>query len=89
MTHNADPNSLDFQRKTPVDIAKDNRFQDIISELSPKPTVKTGCSRSSTGDKSRESAMMDQDRIMLVWERFFENAFKSLGNEFLDLDENL
>ena len=26
---------------------------------------------------------------MQVWERFFENAFKNLGNEYLDLDENL
>lgn len=87
MNYDADPKSLDHQRRTCIDIAKENKNNtEMLNELNGTSSSKSS-SKIASPNKLKESSAVDQERIMQVWERFFENAFKNLGNEYLDLDD--
>jgi hypothetical protein len=47
-------------------------------------SAKKGCSKSQQ-DKDN----VDMGRTMLIWERFFENAFKAMGGEMDEMDQGL
>jgi len=68
------------------------RIQAVLEgDLSTWPGSRAG-SPSSCVKKGRSKVQqdkMDMERTMLIWERFFENAFKAMGGEMDELDQGL
>ena len=89
---NIDDTSIIFKKKdkngrTAIDIASELNYTDIWKLLRDREANKRGYSQSpshtlspySAQKKSKYAQEVDQERIMQIWDKFFENAFKRLA----------
>lgn len=72
--HKADPKLPSQAGKTALELAKEHRCNAALQYL--QSLSQNG---GSTAQPTASNADVSQDRIMEIWERFFENAFKKAG----------
>jgi hypothetical protein len=70
------PNLSNFAGETPIRIAKRLRYDGIVKVLDPNDE-----SIKKNDNKKFLDNSVDQERIMKVWEAFFENAFKHMESQ--------
>jgi hypothetical protein len=71
--------------ETARDIAKRLRYENILNLLDNRTTNKVGNNR-NIGSDLKGAQPVDQERIMKIWETFFENAFKYIEDESKAVD---
>lgn len=82
----ANINSPNKKGKTAKDIAYENNLENIITLF--KSNNNTTNTFNNNKMIKQEQKPIDSDRIMAVWEKFFENAMKQFESE-MDTDESL
>lgn len=70
------PNLSNFAGETPMRIAKRLRYDDIVKILDPNDESINKNDKDTISDNP-----VDQERIMKVWEAFFENAFQHMESQ--------
>lgn len=100
MNNGADVTITTAAGHSPYQVAMDNRNYEALNLLkemvsnkskSKKQTKKSNNTQEYLavpgGRQAKEQTQAEMDRIMQVWERFFENAFKRMGIDPGELDE--
>mmetsp|Transcript_47820 Transcript_47820/g.83725 ORF Transcript_47820/g.83725 Transcript_47820/m.83725 type:complete len:612 (-) Transcript_47820:2294-4129(-) len=100
MNNGADVSITTAAGHTPYQVATDNRNYEalnLLKELVSNKSKQLSNKKSHKGKNSgyevqvvapaKQETQADMDRIMQVWEKFFENAFKRMGIDPEDLED--
>lgn len=97
MNNGADITITSSAGKTPYQIAMESKndealqlLKQLVSNNNRGNSRKgiTNASRMHNTASTKQQSQVEYDRIMQVWERFFENAFKRLGMDPDELDDD-
>lgn len=99
MTNGADANATTPRGQNAYQIASSCEnyealqvLKDLVSEkgriLQEQKAKSRSAKNGSTAEPGRQQSQVEYDRIMQVWERFFENAFKRMGLDPDDLEDD-
>lgn len=80
LDHGASLTVTDFKGQSPRNIAHQLQHHSIVAMLDAK--------RLGSSQAAHPSSAADEERIMLVWERFFENAFLAMAERETAADAN-